>query len=129
MLRTAFIVALAIQATPPGFAPSPAESDQRNSYGALAKGDDGPTDTGWAYDWPTQAEADAAALRGCFDCVIVFRFWNTCAAYSYHHNGANGWADAPRPYDAARLADQQCERSGGERGHCITWHQGCSTAR
>lgn len=64
----------------PSYALVPAEMNQRNSYGALALGDDGPLDTGWAYDWPSQAEADAAALNGCFDCVIAFRFWNTCAA-------------------------------------------------
>ena len=105
-----------------------AETD-RESFGALAVGDDG----GYAaaYDHHSQAEADTAALNACGtlapSCVITARFdTGMCVVVAVDDAvGAVGWATGPEQdlyfSELDSMAIDQCVAAGGGPD----WDGGC----
>jgi|HubBroStandDraft_4_1064222.scaffolds.fasta_scaffold767524_1 hypothetical protein len=88
---------------------------------AIGKGDA----YGLAINIGSYDESDAAALEHCTDeCKVVYRFENTCAAYSKEGpEGAAGWAHAPTREEAEKLARDACMSHGGSE--CPIRVSGC----
>ncbi|MFI6867489.1 DUF4189 domain-containing protein [Nocardia sp. NPDC050406] len=57
-------------------------------------------------DQPSKVTADAAAIRDCavYDCQIVLRFTDGCAAVARGADGAYGWAAAGSRVEAEQAA-------------------------
>jgi len=70
---------------------------------------------GWAVNFNSYDQSDADALHHCSgECKIVYRFENTCAAYSKDGpRGATGWAHASTLHEAEKLAHEECMSHGG----------------
>lgn len=107
-------------------------SDAR-SEGALAFGQFG--NGGWAagtaFNYPTMAEAEAAALARCSAqgaaCEIRQAFQEICFAYAVQKHG-NGWggSSAPTEQEARSNALQTCHKHGLR---CTVRESGCDTLR
>ena len=87
-----------------------------NVWGAIATADDG--NYGQAWNYPSRAGAEAAALRECQkegpNCIVRTSFTN-CAAVARGDDGALGWAKYNYMDDAVNAAYEECnERSSGE---------------
>ncbi|MGH8067250.1 MAG: DUF4189 domain-containing protein [Candidatus Entotheonellia bacterium] len=85
---------------------------QRNLYGALAYNQrDG--SYGASYDYRTQPEANARAMRECGpDCAIVVELANECAAYATGDGVATGWGKGIWRSEAETSALQTCHGAG-----------------
>ena len=98
--------------------------------GALAIDTNQGTQYGWAVNYPTQADADRRALNECgYNCTIVMRFSNSCAAYAADQNRAStayGWAYGFSSSSAAQNgAMRECQNRGGSGSYCIVRAWGC----
>lgn len=93
-------------------------------FGSLAFNKD--TDAyGWAVDFETQGEADAAALKSCGDgCDVVIQFQNTCAAFALGDNHSWGWAHNVNKSIAQKNAVANCSKYGTG---CTMKVWGCTT--
>lgn len=69
-------------------------------FGAIAFDQDSGA-WGYSYNWGSQQQADAEALRRCKgNCEVIGQFWNNCASLAAAKDGAYGW-DASTDEDAA----------------------------
>ncbi len=87
-----------------------------NVWGAIATADDG--NHGQAWNYPSRAVAEAAALKECQkeapNCIVRTSFTN-CAAVARGDDGALGWAKYDYMDDAVNAAYKECEeRSSGK---------------
>jgi tetratricopeptide (TPR) repeat protein len=85
---------------------------RRNLYGALAYNQrDG--SYGASYDYRTQSEANARAMRECGpDCAIVAELADECAAYAAGDGAATGWGKGIWRSEAEINALQTCHGTG-----------------
>ncbi|MFE1259944.1 DUF4189 domain-containing protein [Streptomyces albogriseolus] len=97
--------------------PPPPPPPRPDYYGAIAVNQDG--GHGRAWDHPSRAAAEAAALRSCnrTDCRVLTVFVNGCGAVAYnpatnYYHGGDGASEGEATRDAIA-------RAGG--GHWITW--------
>ena len=101
------ISAMALLAT--GVAPS-------RAAGALAIG--ACAAYGYAYDYPTAEEAQAAAIQKCTgECKQVVTTKNGCVAYAIDGRkpcGPHGFANAPKLGEAQNTALKFCYKHGGK---------------
>src|SRR5215471_10814589 len=87
-------------------------SQPRGLYGALAF-DRRDGSYGFAYDYPTQREANTRAMQKCGPgCVVVEEFSNACAAYATGDNAAEGRGRDLWRSEAERQALQRCQDTG-----------------
>lgn len=81
-----------------------------SQYGAIAYSSGG--GLGRAYDYPSQAAANAAALATCGQyatgCSVVVQFQNACGAIALAPTGEAGWASAQSGDSAQALALAHC---------------------
>ncbi len=86
-----------------------------NVWGAIATADEGKHGESWNY--PTRAEAEAAALEECQkegpNCLLRTSFTN-CAAVARGDDGALGWANYNYMDDAVNAAYKECEKRSKE---------------
>lgn len=103
---------------------APLSAAGQESFGTLAVG--AGLGYGAAVDYPTQAEADTAALNECRTrdegCEIVERFGEgMCFAIAVSEPAdVLGWAVAPDPQQARTGAHQHCIDGGGGRACRVT---------
>ncbi len=87
------------------------------TYGAIAFGEGGGRySSGWARNYPTQAEADSSAVSECgrSPCKVGMRFWGKyCGAVARGSNGAWGSASAASDDEAREKAETTCRGYGG----------------
>jgi hypothetical protein len=80
---------------------------------------------GYAYDYPTQEAAQAAAIEKCTgDCKQVVTTRKGCVAYAIDGHrpcGPNGFANAPRLGEAQNTALKQCYKHGGKNCVIRAW--------
>jgi serine/threonine-protein kinase len=90
-----------------------------DNYGAIAAAPGGAY--GYAYDHPSRAQAERAALRECGDddCVVKVWFKNNCGAYA-RGRGGEGWAYADSREEAESLALDNC-RAHGRGCEVVCW--------
>ena len=96
-------------------------------YGAGAY-DDSTGAFGYSYNYATQSEANAAALRQCArpGCAIKIAFHNGCGAFAKDSSGgtAYGWGIADTGHGAQSRALSECQRRGG---FCYVAVWGCTS--
>ena len=100
-----------------------------SSHGALAIDANQGEAWGWAIDYPTPSAAAQRALSECgFDCSIVMRFSDECAAYAADQTEGStvyGWANGYDSEGGARAkAMAECGDKGGTS--CIVRAWGCA---
>lgn len=104
----------AIAATQVVSATAVAASDM---YGAIATNEDGAW--GYTYNYPSQAQAESAALSECgkSDCILRVTFKNACGAVAESNSHLGwGWGEDRAEAEAQAI-------SGCGRGDCkvLTW--------
>ncbi len=114
MIGTAGLAIAAIAATQVLSATAASASDM---YGAIATNEDGAW--GYTYNYPSQAQAEAAALSKCgrSDCVVRVWFKNACGAVAESGTRLGwGWGESRAEAEGQAL-------SGCGRGDCqvLTW--------
>jgi len=99
------------------------------TYGAIAYGEGGGRySSGWAKNYPSQAEADANAVKECgrSPCKVVMRFWGKyCGAVARGGNGAWGSASAATDNDARAKSQETCRGHGGR--NCEVLASACNS--
>jgi Domain of unknown function (DUF4189) len=82
------------------------------NYGAVAFDQDSLA-FGYSYNWGSQQQADAAALRKCNgNCKVIGKYWNNCGSLAAANDGSYGW-DANLDEDlATSRALANCNRYG-----------------
>lgn len=97
--------------------------------GALAIDSNQGDQWGFAYNYPSAAQAEQRALSECGrGCRIVLRFSQGCGAYAADQargSTAYGWATAPQAGSAQQRALQECRSRGGSM--CIVRSWGCNS--
>lgn len=72
---------------------------------------------GSAYDYPSRASAEAAALKSCRQiaagCEVVLWFYNTCGSLATTTDGTYGTGYGAAKYLAEGYAMQGCRQQGG----------------
>ncbi|MBE9010672.1 DUF4189 domain-containing protein [Pseudanabaenaceae cyanobacterium LEGE 13415] len=66
-------------------------ANAQDQYGAIATSEAG--SWGYAYNYPTRAQAEAQALNQCGtnDCFVRVWFKNACGAVAQNNNNTIGW--------------------------------------
>ncbi len=97
--------------------------------GALAVDTNRGDQYGFAYNYPSSAQAEQRALSECGrGCRIVLRFSEGCGAYAADQargSTAYGWATGPNPGTTQQRALQECRSRGGSM--CIVRSWGCNS--
>ncbi len=85
------------------------------AYGAVAVNSQTHRE-GVSANYPNQNAADMGALRECGSgCMVVGRYWNSCAAISWAPNGAYAYDSGYSHHEAREKAEHLCDRHAGER--------------
>lgn len=113
-LRRYFLAFACLGAALAGATGSPARAEGAFAFGQHGIG-------GWganiSQNYPTQADAEIAALQGCNtrspNCMVRFSFRKTCFAFAVQNSG-NGWGTGTgsTPTEAQRYAMEKCQSYG-----------------
>jgi uncharacterized protein DUF4189 len=100
-----------------------------SAIGALAIDNNKGSRYGFSYDYSTESDAQARALRECGDgCKIVKTFSSGCAAYAADQASGSpvyGWGVGSNSDDAQSIALEHCQILGGTQ--CIIRVWGCNS--
>ena len=90
---------------------APRTADATN-YGAVAFDEDSLA-FGYSYNWGSQQQADAAAVRKCQgNCKVIGQYWNNCGSLAAAKDGSYGWAANLDENVATSRALANCNRYG-----------------